>query len=618
MSKTRNKFSPEIRERTVRMVLDHEAEYPSRWNAITSISSKIGCTAPTLNNWVKKAEIDGVVRSGVTSETTQKVKSFKREVRKLRQPNIRGRIVTEDQTEALKSKLWVVADVLRGRMNLDEYRDYMLGFIFYKYLSEKMEAYADGLLEQDNIAYASIAQDDCARLKEIKVEAVENIGFFLAPDDLFNTVADRASNPSNFILEDLRRIFRSIENTSMGTEAEHDFEGLFEDLDLSNSRLRHDEGDKNTLIAKVLTTLSGIDFNLSDTPADVLGDAYEYLIGEFAANAGKKAGEFYTPQPVSTIMTRIVATDMSNGKPTVKPEIKDVYDPTCGSGSLLLRFKREGIKIGTYYGQEINRTTFNLARMNMILHGVHYREFDLRQNDTIKYPAEEHQNKKFEAVVAAPPFSAKWSQHDRFNGDPRFSDYPHLQPASKTDYCFVMHMLHHLADNGVMAVILPHGVLFRGVAEGKIRRFFIEHKNWLDAVIGLPANIFYGTSIAACIMVFKKCREDDDDIMFIDASQHFAKIKNRNHLTDDDVNKVVTAYRNREAVERYARPVLMSEVKANDYNLNIPRYVDTSEPEEEINLDVVTATLGDIDKNLNENAIELKRFCDELGIKGPV
>ena len=525
--------------------------------------------------------------------------------------------MTEDQVQALKSKLWEVADVLRGRMNPDEYRDYMLGFIFYKYLSEKMEAYANTLLAQDNIAYASIAQDDRARLKAIKVEAVENIGFFVAPDDLFKTVAHRASNPSNFILEDLRRIFSSIENTSMGTEAEHDFEDLFEDIDLNNSRLGRQEGDKNTLIAKVLKILNGIDFNLNDTTADILGDAYEYLIGEFAATAGKKAGEFYTPQPVSTIMTRIVATDTSNGTPTDKIEIKHVYDPTCGSGSLLLRFKREGIKIGTYYGQEMNRTTFNLARMNMILHDVHYREFDLHQNDTIEYPAEEHQNKKFEAVVANPPFSAKWSQHDQFNGDTRFSGYQ-LPPASKADYCFILHMLHHLADNGVMTVILPHGALFRGGAEGKIRQVLIQDKNWLDAVIGLPANIFYGTSIPACIMVFKKCREDDDDIMFIDASQHFTKVKNRNHLTDDDVDKVVTAYRNRVVVERYARPVPISEVAANDYNLNIPRYVDTSEPEEEINLDTVTATLGDIDKELNENAIELKRFCGELGIKGPV
>ena len=526
--------------------------------------------------------------------------------------------MTEDQVQTLKSKLWAVADVLRGRMNADEYRDYMLGFIFYKYLSEKMEAYANTLLAQDNTTYASIAPDDRKILNAIKIEAVENIGFFLAPDDLFNTVADRASNPSNFILDDLRRIFNSIENASMGTEAEHDFEDLFEDLDLNNSRLGRSEGDKNTLIARVLTTLSGIHFNLSDTPADVLGDAYEYLIGEFAATAGKKAGEFYTPYPVSTIMTRIVATDMSNCKPTIKTKIKDVYDPTCGSGSLLLRFKREGINIGTYYGQEINRTTFNLARMNMILHDVHYREFDLRQNDTIEYPAEEHQNKKFEAVVANPPFSAKWSQHDRFNGDTRFSDYPRLPPTSKADYCFVLHMLHNLADNGVMTVILPHGALFRGAAEGEIREFLIKRKNWLDAVIGLPANIFYGTSIPACIMVFKKCREDDDDIMFIDASQHFTKVKNRNHLTDDDVDKVVTAYRNRVAMERYARSVPMSEVAANDYNLNIPRYVDTSEPEEDINLDAVTATLGDIDKELNENAIDLKRFCDELGIKGPV
>ena len=531
--------------------------------------------------------------------------------------------MTEEQIRNLKSRLWKIADILRGRMDADEYRDYMLGFIFYKHLSEKMEDYADGILEQDNIRFSSLSDDsegDTEILSAVRVESIEDLGYYLAPSELFGAIAERAKAPTTgagFILEDLRSVFRNIENSSSGSDSEHDFEDLLEDIDLENSRLGRNEGDKNNLIARVMATLNEIDFKLSETDGDILGDAYEYLIGEFAADAGKKAGEFYTPKEVSTILTRIVATDNGNGKPKTKKQIKDVYDPTCGSGSLLLRFKREGIKIGTYRGQEMNRTTYNLARMNMILHGVHYLSFDLWQDDTIEHPAEAHKGKKFEAVVANPPFSSKWSQRETFSGDVRFSDFSRLPPASKADYCFVLHMLHHLADNGIMAVILPHGALFRGAAEGEIRRILIENKNWLDAVIGLPSNIFYGTSIPACVMVFKKCREDDEDIMFIDASEHFEKVRNRNILREEDIDRIVDAWRNRAEVERFARPVPLSEVVENAFNLNIPRYVDTSEPEEEIDLDVVTARLGEIDDGLAKNAEELREFCAELGIKSP-
>ena len=527
-----------------------------------------------------------------------------------------------DQIQQLESKLWAVADILRGRMNADEFRDYMLGFIFYKYLSEKMETYANDILD-DGVVFTQL--DGIATKKEIlaavKFEAVETLGYFLKPSELFNAITDRSKNRDGndgFILEDLRKILKNIEKSTLGTESEHDFDSLFEDLDLGNSRLGRSEGAKNDIIARVLITLQQIDFRLDEADSDILGDAYEYLIGKFAATAGKKAGEFYTPASVSTIMTRIVATEGSNGGTRQKNSIKNVYDPTCGSGSLLLRFSRQGIKVGNYYGQELNRTTYNLARMNMLLHEVHYRSFDLRQDDTIEHPAEEHKGRKFEAVVANPPFSAKWSAHDIFQGDDRFSDFPRLPPASKADYCFVLHMLHYLSDNGTMAVILPHGALFRGGAEGEIRTHLIKEKNWLDAVIGLPPNVFYGTSIPASIMIFRKCREAKDNIMFIDASNNYEKAKNRNLLREQDIDKVVAAYRSRKKVKRYARPVRLKEIEENDFNLNIPRYVDTTEPEKDIDIAAVAKQLKSIDKELAENAKELRKYCKELKIDPPL
>jgi len=300
--------------------------------------------------------------------------------------------------------------------------------------------------------------------------------------------------------------------------------------------------------------LDAIDFALEDADSDVLGDAYEYLIGQFASGAGKKAGEFYTPQQVSTILSRIVTTG--------KTRLRSVYDPTHGSGSLLLRVAKEVEEVGDFFGQEMNRTTYNLARMNMILHGVHYRNFDLRQEDTLEHP--QHMGMQFEAIVANPPFSAKWSARALFQQDDRFSQYGKLAPASKADYAFVCHMLAHLDDNGTMAVVLPHGALFRGGAEGVIREYIIREKNWLDAVIGLPANIFYGTGIPTCIMVFKKCRETDD-VLFVDASTCFEKGKNENRLRDEDVDRIVDTFRTRREEARFSHRASRAEIAGNDY-----------------------------------------------------
>lgn len=518
--------------------------------------------------------------------------------------------MTESQKKQLEQQLWNIANHLRGKMNADEFRDYCLGFIFYKYLSDRLHQYADAILSEDDVNFTDIdesSESGKRLLAAIREESVAELGYFLKPSELFSSLAKRGADAEQFILGDLTKVLNSIERSTMGTESEDDFDHLFEELDLTSAKLGRSEKDKNALIAKILVHLEEIDFGLHDSESDILGDAYEYLIGQFASGAGKKAGEFYTPQSVSTLLARIV----TNGK----SRIKSVYDPTCGSGSLLLRVAQEVDHVGDFYGQEMNRTTYSLARMNMILHGVHYRNFDLRQEDTLERP--QHEGLKFEAVVANPPFSAKWSANKIFESDDRFSQYGKLAPASKADFAFVQHMLYHLDDNGTMAVILPHGVLFRGAAEGHIRRYLIEERNWLDAVIGLPANIFYGTSIPTSVLVFKKCREHPDDVLFIDASAHFEKVKNKNNLLACHIDKIIETYQQRREEDKYSYKAPLSEIAENDYNLNIPRYVDTFEEEEVVDLEAVARKLQQLETDMQESDASIADYCKQLGITAP-
>jgi type I restriction enzyme M protein len=521
--------------------------------------------------------------------------------------------MADDTRKTLQTQLWNIANTLRGKMGADEFRDYILGFIFYKYLSERMHLFADEILKHDGVRFDQIDEtttDGQEMLAAIKEESVGRLGYFLKPSELFHCLAEKGSQKTdNFILEDLTAVLKHIEASTMGHDSEDDFEGLFEDLDLGSSKLGKTENQKNELIAKVLVHLDQIDFRLADTQADVLGDAYEYLIGQFASGAGKKAGEFYTPQEVSTILAKIVTTG--------KTSLKNVYDPTCGSGSLLLRVAKEVEDVGSFYGQEMNPTTYNLARMNMILHGVHYQRFDLKNEDTLENPAPEHADLRFEAVVANPPFSAKWSASAIHENDDRFSAYGKLAPKTKADFAFVQHMVHHLDSGATMACVLPHGVLFRGAAEGHIRRYLIEDCNYLDAVIGLPANIFFGTGIPTCILVLKKQRENPDDILFIDASQHFEKVGNQNQLRPEDIERIVSTFRNRENLEKFSHVADRSEVEENDYNLNIPRYVDTFEEEEPVDLAEVSEKLVDLEKDMTATNQQLAAFCQELGISPP-
>ena len=519
--------------------------------------------------------------------------------------------MTLEQKQQLKKQLWSIANELRGKMDADEFRDYILGFVFYKYLSEKQHQYANKLLQTETVKdYCDVTDEE--DIEAIHEESLLKLGYFLRPEELFSaiTVKGNASleEESNFILDDLNSILNNIEQSTMGTESEDDFNKLFEDLDLASTKLGRSPNARNTLIASVLSHLDKIDFDLEESNSDVLGDAYEYLIGQFASGAGKKAGEFYTPQQVSKVLAKIVTLD--------KQRIKSVYDPTCGSGSLMLRVAKEA-EVDEFYGQELNRTTYNLARMNMILHGIHFRQFDIKQEDTLEHP--QHLDFRFEAVVANPPFSARWKGKDNplNETDDRFSQYGRLAPTTKADFAFVQHMIYQMAENATMAVVLPHGVLFRGAAEEQIRKYIIKEQNYLDAVIGLPANLFYGTSIPACILVLKKCRVHDDNILFVDASQHFEKVGNQNRLTDEHVEKIIDTYQRRQTVERYAYVASFNEFALNDYNLNIPRYVDTFEEEVAVDINAVAKELKQLETEMQETDRTIAGFCQELEITNP-
>lgn len=528
--------------------------------------------------------------------------------------------MSEDQKKILEQKLWDIANILRGKISANQFQDYILGFIFYKYLSEKMERHADHILKPDKIKYIDIKEktkDGKQYLEAIKADAVEHLGFFLKPSELFRSLALKGQNEETvndageavqaFILEDLAAVLKNIERSTMGADSQEDFDQLFYDIDLNSTKIGRTEKDRNAVITRILVSLNDIDFNLSDSNSDVLGDAYEYLIKKFAEGAGQKAGEFYTPPEVSTVLAKLVTSR--------KKKIKSVYDPTCGSGSLLLRVSKEA-KVGHFYGQEQNRTTYNLARMNMILHDVPYQKFNIVHEDTLERPGHMDED-PMEAIVANPPFSAHWKADPLKMNDERFAAYGKLAPATKADFAFIQHMVHMLDENGIMACVAPHGVLFRGAAEGHIRRFLIEERNYIDAIIGLPANLFYGTGIPTCILVLKKCKEHPNDILFIDASQGFEKGKNQNTLRPADIDAIVTAYLNRKPLPKYAAVATLKEVKANDYNLNIPRYIDTFEAEEQIDLDKTAAELVNLQQQMIITQKNIATFCKELGIKTP-
>lgn len=504
----------------------------------------------------------------------------------------------------ITKKLWAMANELRGNMDAGEFKNYILAFMFYRYLSEHQEQYlvsnnvidvADG--QTINQAYVEQATAD--ELADYLEDISSSLGYAIAPADTWQSLNERIEN-STVIPSDYQTIFDNFnKNAVLNQEAAQDFNGVFNDINLGDSRLGSSTTARAKSLNNIVKLVDDIEYK-SDEDKDILGEIYEYLIGQFAASAGKKGGEFYTPHQVSKILAKLVTMDVAPSNTAFS-----VYDPTMGSGSLLLTVRNqlpETTQAGAikFYGQELNTTTYNLARMNLMMHDVSFNNMTLNNADTLEsdWPdgpdeAGVDQPRSFDAVVANPPYSAKWDNNETKLKDPRFSEYGKLAPASKADFAFVLHSLYHLNNDGTMAIVLPHGVLFRGAAEGKIRQTLIE-KNYLDAVIGLPANLFYGTSIPTTILVFKKNRQAKD-VLFIDASSDFEKAKNQNNLRDSDVDKIVAAYKSREDVDKYAHVATLDEIKENDFNLNIPRYVDTFEEEEPIDIDEVKKEIAAID-----------------------
>lgn len=537
--------------------------------------------------------------------------------------------MTQKDQDRLGKTLWAIADNLRGAMNADSFRDYMLSFLFLRYLSANYEESAKKELGSD---YPKLAEDDgrtalamwyeanSADISDFEKQMRRKVHYVIKPEHLWSNITELARTQSHDLLITLEEGFRYIENESF----DNSFQGLFSEINLNSEKLGRTPADRNKKLCTIIQKISeGIAEFSTDT--DTLGDAYEYLIGQFAAGSGKKAGEFYTPQEISTILSRIVTLDSQDPSTGPKQKLDKVLDFACGSGSLLLNVKTQ-LKdqtnnkgtIGKIYGQENNITTYNLARMNMLLHGIKDTEFEIYHGDTLKNHwdilNEMNPSKKteFDAIVANPPFSLRWEPNEAMGEDFRFKSYG-LAPKSAADFAFLLHGFHFLAKEGTMAIILPHGVLFRGGAEERIRTKLLKD-NHIDTVIGLPSNLFYSTGIPVCILVLKKCKKEDD-VLFINASEHFVKGKRQNSLNKDNIKSIVETYKYRQETERYSRKVSMDEIEKNGYNLNISRYVNTAEDEIEIDLDKVNEKLTSINERIETKTKEHNEYLKELKLK---
>ena len=562
--------------------------------------------------------------------------------------------MTATDQQRLGKTLWAIADQLRGAMAADDFRDYMLAFLFLRYLSDNYEVAAKKELGSDYPkvagASSSSSEDGSKMLPPLMVWYANNPGdivdfekqmrrkvhYVIKPEHLWANIANLAKNQSDDLLETLKAGFDYIENESFDST----FQGLFSEINLYSEKLGKTQTAKNKMLCGIVKEIAkGLAEFSTDT--DTLGDAYEYLIGQFAAGSGKKAGEFYTPQQISTILSRIVTLDSQSPAEGPVKHLGSVFDFACGSGSLLLNVRQQMKRgwsfqlqqagkreqdapatfgtIGKIYGQEKNITTYNLARMNMLLHGVKDTEFEIYHGDTLTNDwdmlRETNPAKmpKFDAIVANPPFSLRWEPKEEMEQDVRFKNHG-IAPKSAADFAFLLHGFHYLKDQGVMAIILPHGVLFRGGAEERIRTKLLKDGH-IDTVIGLPANLFYSTGIPVCILVLKKCKKPDD-VLFINAAEHFEKGKRQSVLTEDHIEKIVATYRERPAqIDRYARRVSMAEIEKEGFNLNISRYISTAEAEEEIDLAATHATLSALDGKIRDAAARHNAFLHELGLR---
>jgi type I restriction enzyme M protein len=533
--------------------------------------------------------------------------------------------MTEQNQKQLGNTLWAIADQLRGAMDADDFRDYMLSFLFLRYLSDNYEVAAKKELGKDypqvdsadrRVPLAVFYAENPSDVADFEKQMRRKVHYVIQPDHLWSSIAHLARTQSIYLLSTLQKGFRYIETESFQST----FQGLFSEIDLESSKLGKSYTERNNKLCAIIQKIAD-GLAAFSTDIDALGDAYEYLIGQFAAGSGKKAGEFYTPQQMSDILSAIVTLDSQEPKTGPKLRLENVLDFACGSGSLLLnvrkRMKKAGGTIGKIYGQEKNITTYNLARMNMLLHGVKDTEFDIFHGDTLTNEwdmlREPNPAKKpsFDAIVANPPFSYRWEPTDALADDVRFKNHG-LAPKSAADFAFLLHGFHFLKDEGVMAIILPHGVLFRGGAEERIRTKLLKDGH-IDTVIGLPANLFYSTGIPVCILVLKKCKKPDD-VLFINAAEHFVKGKRQNQLTDEHIAKIIDTYQFRQEAPRYARRVGMEEIAKNDFNLNISRYISTAVGEAEIDLGATHAQLLEIEQTIAAAKDKHNAFLKELGL----
>ncbi|MEQ1638672.1 MAG: type I restriction-modification system subunit M [Methylococcales bacterium] len=560
--------------------------------------------------------------------------------------------MTQQELNKLGSTLWAIADDLRGAMNADDFRDYMLSFLFLRYLSDNYEAAAQKELGADypnlqsnltltlpgevreagsvyqkltpaeqtpevgrnvsplSLWYAANTGD----VAEFEKQMRRKVHYVIEPLHLWSSIAELARTQNDELLHTLEKGFKYIENQSFDST----FQGLFSEINLNSEKLGKNYTERNAKLCKIISKIAEGIAQFS-TDSDILGDAYEYLIGQFAAGSGKKAGEFYTPQQISTILSEIVTLDSQEPATGKKKKLDKVLDFACGSGSLLLNVRKHigPHGIGKIYGQEKNITTYNLARMNMLLHGVKDSEFEIHHGDSLLNDwdilNEMNPAKKLEcdAVVANPPFSYRWEPTEALGEDFRFKSYG-LAPKSAADFSFLLHGFHFLSDQGTMAIILPHGVLFRGGVEERIRTKLLKDDH-IDTVIGLPANLFFSTGIPVCILVLKKCKKPDD-VLFINASEHFEKGKRQSRLLPEHIDKIVDTYQYRKEEERYSRRVTMEEVEKNDYNLNISRYISTSVADEAIDLTFVNNDLNVLEEKIEKYKNKHNEFLKELGL----
>lgn len=531
--------------------------------------------------------------------------------------------MTENDQKQLGKTLWNIADQLRGAMNADDFRDYMLSFLFVRYLSDNYESAAQKELGPDypkidgddrSVPLAIWYENNPADVVEFEKQMRRKAHYVIKPEHLWNSIANLARTQNGELLNTLQAGFKYIENESF----ESTFQGLFSEINLGSDKLGKTYSDRNARLCKIIAKIAEGLAEFS-TDSDTLGDAYEYLIGQFAAGSGKKAGEFYTPQQISSILSGIVTLDSQEPSTGKRSRLESVLDFACGSGSLLLnvRHRMGPHGIGKIYGQEKNITTYNLARMNMLLHGVKDSEFEIYHGDTLTNdwdmlretnPAKKHY---FDAVVANPPFSYRWEPSEALGEDVRFKNYG-LAPKSAADFAFLLHGFHYLKEEGVMAIVLPHGVLFRGGAEERIRRKLLNDGH-LDTVIGLPANLFYSTGIPVCILVLKKCKKPDD-VLFINASEHFVKGKRQNQLTEVHINKIVETYQFRKEEERYSKRISMERIVKEGNNLNISRYISTVVQEKEIDLAATHHELVEIENAIQKAQDKHNEFLKELGL----